>query len=153
MNETGASLFETFPYRFTLKPLLFAGKAMQYHGLRQGNDYDFLISREEFRSLHKQIPDHLAVNSTEHRVLRFGMFEFYEQQFGYDYLLLCRHAIDQRDYLVLSVDMLLFLAILRMVHEPQMPHVKHDFVLLVQKLGLWPLLSEQEPAAQEEGTP
>ena len=133
-------LFTSFPYRFTLKPILFGEKAMEFHGLRLGNNYDLLVQRDEFRSLWTQFAEQRVIYPTGQRVLRFDPFKFYEDQFGYDYLLLFRHAIDQGDYLVLPVEMLLFLALLRIVHEPgETTKVTQDLALLIQRLGV-PLL-------------
>jgi hypothetical protein len=135
-------LFTSFPYRFTLKPILFGGKAMEFHGLRQGNNYDLLVQRDEFRSLWTQFPEQRVIHPAGQRVLRFDPFEFYEDQFGYDYFLLFRHAIDQGDYLVLPVEMLLFLTLLRSVREPgETTKVTQDLALLIQRLGvpLFPL--------------
>jgi hypothetical protein len=133
-------LFTSFPYRFTLKPILFGGKAMEFHELRPGNDYNLLVQRDEFRSLWTQFPEQRAMPPAGQRVLRFDPFEFSEDQFGYDYLLLFRHAIDQGDYLVLPVEMLLFLTLLRSVHEPgETTKVQQDLALLIQRLGI-PLL-------------
>ncbi len=35
------TLFDGFVHSFLLKPLLVAGKAMEYYGLRDGHEYDF----------------------------------------------------------------------------------------------------------------
>ena len=142
-------LFEGFPYSFLLKPLLFAGKALEYHGLRAGNDYDLLLPREEFRSLWRQFSDQRFLNPTEHRVVRIAPFEFYEHLFGYDYLLLTREAIDRGDYLVMPVEMLTFFTIIRIMHEQENTQAKQDLVVLMHKLGVWPPTPPSEPIAPQ----
>jgi hypothetical protein len=140
-------LFDHFSYSFTLKPLLFAGKAMEYHGIRAGNDYDLLVSRNEFQSLWQQFPTQRSINSTGHRVLCIAPFEFFESLFGYDYLLLAWQAINQGDYLVMPVETLVFFTTLRIIHEQANVQAKQDLILLLQKLDVWPL--ETTPASEE----
>jgi hypothetical protein len=142
-------LFEDFLYSFLLKPLLFAGKALEYHGLRTGNDYELLLPRDEFRSLWRQFPDQRSISPTGHRVLQIPPFEFYEHLFGYDYLLLTREAIDRGDYLVMPVEMLTFFTIIRIMHEQENTQAKQDLVVLMQKLGVWPLTPASEPMAPQ----
>jgi hypothetical protein len=141
------SLFEDFSFPFSFKPLLFAGKALEYHGLRAGNEYDLLLPHEEFHSLWQQFPDQRFLNPTGHRVIRIMPFEFYEHWFGYDYLLLAREAIDQGDYRVMPIMMLTFFTIIHITHEPENTLAKHDLVLLLQKLGVWSITSELGPSA------
>jgi hypothetical protein len=130
------SAFNIFRSDYTLILRKRPMRKTQYEIL-QGNAYDLLVQRDEFRSLWAQFPEQRFIHSTGQRVLHLHPFAFYEEQFGYDYLLLFRHAIDEGDYLVLTVEMLVFLAILRSVHNPEeATQVKHDLVLLLQKLGV-----------------
>lgn len=144
------ALFTTFPYLFTLKPLLFGEKAMEFHGIRPGTSYEVLPARDEFKSLWKQFPNQRALDPIGHRILRIEPFEFYEHQFGYDYRLLSLDAIDQDDHLILSLDLLIFLTVKRIMHAPEMLQVKQDFLLLMQKLGVEPFSYEKRPEHRVE---
>jgi hypothetical protein len=135
-------LFETFPFAFTLKPLLIGGKAMEYHHLRPGNDYDFLIPKEEFRRLRRHFPNTFFTNAYGDAGIRVGGYAFYESQFGFIYFQLERDAIDRHDYLVAHLEFLLFLKTLTLVYDPGNQKARQDLVLLMQKLGVQPFPSE-----------
>ncbi len=78
LSET---LFDHFVHTFLLKPLLIAGKAMEYYGLRAGGDYDFLIPREDFCSLRLSVPDGLFTNAFGDTGIRVGNYEFLHESF------------------------------------------------------------------------
>jgi hypothetical protein len=103
------TLFDGFIHSFLLKPLLVAGKAMEYYGLRDGHKYDFVIPRDEFRSLRRNVQTEVLTNAFGDAWIRIGDYQFYESQFGFSYFHLERDAIDQQDYLVAHPGFLLFL--------------------------------------------
>jgi hypothetical protein len=142
-------LFETFPFAFTLKPLLIGGKAMEYHTLRAGNDYDFLIPKEEFRRVRRDFPDAFFINTYGDAGIRVGASAFYESQFGFIYFQLERGAIDHHDYLVAHLEFLLFLKTLTLVSDPGNQKARQDLMLLMQKLGVPPLSLESRPDAND----
>ena len=78
LSET---LFDHFVHTFLLKPLLIAGKAMQYYGLREGQDYDFVLPVEDFRSLRLSVPDELFTNAFGDTGIRVGTYEFLRESF------------------------------------------------------------------------
>src|SRR5579883_615233 len=132
-------LFETFPFAFTLKPLLIGGKAMEYHNLRAGNDYDFQVPKEELRCMRCYFPDAFFINPYGDARIRVGAYAFYESQFGFIYFQLERGAIDLYDYLVAHLEFLLFLKTLTLVSDPGNQKARQDLMLLMQKLGVPPL--------------
>ena len=49
--------FSKLDYKFTKKPLLVGGKAMEYYGLRKaGDDIDFIASKEDVEALIQKYP-------------------------------------------------------------------------------------------------
>src|SRR5450432_2289358 len=105
LSET---LFDTFVHAFTLKPLLIAGKAMQYYGVRDGQEYEFVLPKEEFRSLRVKGQYDLFTNAFGDVGIHAGEYTFYESAFGFSYFHLERNAVDRQDYLVAHPGMLLF---------------------------------------------
>ena len=49
---------------------------MEHYGLRAGNDYDLLISKEDFQRLRLQFPDGFFTNTYGDAGLRVGEHEF-----------------------------------------------------------------------------
>ena len=125
---------------------------MQYYSLREGNDYDFLIPKEEFRRLRLSAPTGFFTNAFGDAGIRIGEYEFYESQFGFIYFHLERDAIDQQDYLVAHLEFLLFLKTLTLVHEPENKKARQDLILLMHKLGIQPFSPESRPDADESET-
>jgi len=41
-------VFDPLSFPFISKPVLFAGKAMEFYGLRKGHDFDWIVSPEDF---------------------------------------------------------------------------------------------------------
>jgi hypothetical protein len=138
-------LFDIVPFAFLLKPLLIGGKAMEYYQLRSGNDYNFLIPKEEFRRLRLHFPNTFFTNTYGDAGIRVGDYAFYESQFGFIYFQLERDAIDGHDYLVAHLEFLLFLKTLTLVYDPGNQKARQDLFLLMQKLGVPPFLLESKP--------
>jgi hypothetical protein len=145
------TLFDTLGHTFLLKPLLVAGKAMEYYGLRPGNDYDFLIPRDEFRSLRTTFPKEVITSTFGDGRIQIGDYTFYESQFGFSYFHLERDAIDRQDYLVAHPGFLLFLSTMRLIHERDHHQARVDLLLLMYQLQVLPL--EPCPSSAEEESP
>jgi hypothetical protein len=105
-------------FTFAHKPLLVGGKAMEYYGLRKsGQDIDFILAAEDHKRLVVQYPNHIKDIHGDIGVCEFE-FELWNQicMFGYDYLK--EGAIEEPDFLVVSLERLLFLKALAM-HIPK----------------------------------
>ncbi len=125
---------------------------MQYYCLREGNDFDFLIPKEEFRRLRLHVPEAFFTNAFGDAGIQVGEYEFYESQFGFIYFQLERDARDEHDYLVAHLEFLLFLKTLTMVYEPENEKARHDLILLMHKLGVQPFPPESRPDANGSET-
>ena len=119
-------------YSFIHKPLLIGGKAMEYYELRKaGNDIDFVITTEDYEGLKEKYPD-----PEYHRDL-FGdlgiminEFEIWKCILLFDYEFLSEDAIEKEEYLIISLEKLLFLKALAMKEEKY----HNDLKLIVQKI-------------------
>lgn len=101
--------FSVLEFSFTDKPLLIGGKAMEYYGIRKaGDDIDFVASRNDHARLVRQYPDGLQDLYGDIGVVRFG-FEIWNTICTFDYDHLKEHAVEKADYLIVSLEKLLFL--------------------------------------------
>ena len=135
-------------YTFLSKPLLIGGKAMEYYGLRPaGNDIDFVITAEDYARLSQQYPDHLRDLWGDLGVCVYE-FEIWKSICLFDYGYLSAGALDVGEYLVISLEKLLFLKALAMKEEKY----RKDLELIVAKVveqryePWWAALSEEERA-------
>ncbi len=129
------ALFEEIPLTFHQKPLLIAGGAMEYHGIRKrGNDYDFVVSLEDFFTLYADHPKGYRKNDLGDEVITVGVYEFSASFAGLSYEQLVRNALKQENYLIISVPLLLFTTFMLAQHEPDSPKRKRDVSLLLRKL-------------------
>jgi hypothetical protein len=133
-------------YAFVAKPLLIGGKAMEYYGLRQaGADIDFVITAEDYARLSAQYPDRLRDLWGDLGVCVYE-FEIWRSICLFDYACLSPGALDLGDYLVISLEKLLFLKALAM----QIDKYRVDLELIVKKirddkhLPWWTALSEEQ---------
>ena len=105
-------------YSFLKKPLLIGGKAMEYYGIRKaGEDIDFIADEKDIVALIKQYPDRIKNLSGDLSVCPFE-FEFWRTVCFYDYNYLKEGAIEKEDYLIISLEKLLFTKALAM-KEPK----------------------------------
>lgn len=117
-------------YTFQTKPLLIGGKAMEFYGLRPaGDDIDFVIARTDYAGL--------TILYHEHTKDLFGdlgvcvyEFELWTSINLFDYSFLAANAIETEDYLVISLEKLLFLKALAI----QQPKNERDLRLIVKKI-------------------
>jgi len=101
-------------YSFNKKPLLIGGSAMEYYGLRKaGKDIDLIVVKNDLINLIKQYPNRLKNLGGDLGVCPFE-FEIWKTicYFGYDELI--EGAIDRENYLIISLEKLLFLKALGM---------------------------------------
>jgi hypothetical protein len=118
---------EILQYRFIHKPLLIGGKAMEYYNLRKaGNDIDLVIHRDDHKILLEKYPNNVKDLYGDIGICEFG-YEIWNQicTFNYDYLKL--NAIEESDYLVVSLEKLLLLKAIAM----EIPKYHKDLELVV----------------------
>jgi len=121
---------EKLGFEFTSKPLLIGGKAMEYYGLRKaGADIDFVITTEDYERLARKYPDDLREIGGDLGVCVFE-FEIWKSICLFGYQFLSVGAIAKEEYLVISLDRLLFLKALGMKEEKY----HKDLELIVDKV-------------------
>lgn len=118
---------ERLDFHFTSKPLLIGGKAMEYYGLRKaGVDTDLVISRQDHQRLIEKYPDHMKDLYGDLGVCEFD-FEIWNQICTFDYDYLSAGATEEEEFLVLSLEKLLFLKAIAM----NVPKYLKDLELVV----------------------
>jgi hypothetical protein len=96
-------------YTFTQKPLLVGGKAMEYYGLRKaGSDIDFIVPEKDVVALIKQYPSRVKDLWGDLGVCPFE-FEIWKTICFFDYEYLRNGAVDKGDFLIISLENLLFM--------------------------------------------
>lgn len=117
-------------YTFGKKPLLVGGKAMEYYGLRQaGADIDFIADQEDVYNLIKQHPERVKDLWGDLGVCPFE-FEIWKSICLLTYADLCENAVDEGDFLVISLEKLLLMKALAMSIEKY----RIDTELIAQEL-------------------
>ena len=117
-------------YAFQTKPLLIGGKAMEYYGLRPaGNDIDFVVTRADHAGLAALYPDHQKDLFGDLGVC-ISEFELWTCINLFDYHYLAENARETGQYLIISLEKLLFLKTLA-IHDPKN---ERDVKLIVKKL-------------------
>ncbi len=128
-------LFEESHLSFHHKPLLVAGGAMDYHGVRKrGTDYDFVVSLEDFFTLYSDHHQGYRKSDLGDEVITIGVYEFYASFAGLPYEQLNKNAVKQGNYLIISLPYLLFMAFTLSEHEPDNQKRRRDVALLLRKL-------------------
>lgn len=115
-------------YKFKHKPLLIGGKAMEYYGLRKsGLDIDFVVHNQDHEALKNKYPDNIKDLCGDIGICEYG-FEIWNQicTFGYDYLK--DNGIVEKNYIVISLEKLLFLKAIAM----EIPKYHKDLELVVE---------------------
>lgn len=117
-------------YTFQDKPLVFGGKAMEYYGLRQsGNDIDLIASKEDITNLVKLYPHNLKDLYGDLGVI-IDEFEIWKSVVFYNYNYLKQNAVEEDNYLIISLDKLLFQKALAMKN----PKYMKDLELITKKI-------------------
>lgn len=120
----------TINHKFIHKPLLIGGQAKEYHGVRKaGIDYDFVVSKEDYESLTNKYPDNLKDLYGDKGII-IDDFEFWRSIVLFDYEYLKSDANETGDYLIMSLEKLLFLSALSM----DKPKYFEDLKLIVKKI-------------------
>jgi hypothetical protein len=97
------------PCPFMHKPLVVAGQAMAYYGLRDGgDDIDLVVHPDDFELMRMVYSSETGAYGDE--FVRIGEFEIYNGFFGIDYTTLTRKAVEQQDRLIASLVCLLYFA-------------------------------------------
>ncbi|HET6457036.1 MAG TPA: hypothetical protein VFI02_21770 [Armatimonadota bacterium] len=100
---------EVLQYAFLHKPLLIGGKAMEYYGLRKaGADIDLVVHEEDHCALLSKYPHNAKDLCGDIGICEFG-YEIWNQICRFDYEYLRSNAIEEFDFLVVSLERLLFL--------------------------------------------
>lgn len=121
---------EKLDYKFKYKPLLIGGKAMEYYGLRKaGVDIDLVVHPVDHETLVNKYPSNIKDLYGDIGVCEFG-FEIWNQICTFDYQYLKANAIEEENFLVISLEMLLFLKALAM----EIPKYHKDLELVVKKV-------------------
>ena len=117
-------------FEFTSKPLLIGGMAMEYYGLRKaGSDIDFVISREDHLKLSEKYPDNIKNLYGDLGICEYE-FEIWNQICTFDYDYLKEDAVEEEEYLVVSLEKLLFLKAIAMKN----PKYLKDLEMVVDKI-------------------
>jgi hypothetical protein len=118
---------EILQHKFIHKPLLIGGKAMEYYSLRKaGDDIDLVVHNDDHKILISKYPNNVKDLYGDIGICEFG-YEMWNQicTFNYDYLKL--NAVIESDFLVVSLEKLLFLKALAM----EIPKYHKDLELVV----------------------
>ncbi len=119
-------------YSFNMRPLLFAGKAMEFYGLRKsGADIDFIVTPQDFQRLVRRYPNHIKQIDGDLGICT-GEFEFWQSVYRFDYHFLCQDATVHDGFMVVSLEKLLFLKALSM----REPKCFKDLELIVERIKL-----------------
>jgi len=117
-------------YSFRKKPLLVGGKAMEYYGLRQaGADIDLIAEKEDVFNLIQQYPERVKDLWGDLGVCPFE-FEIWKSICLFTYADLCEKAMEEENFLVISLEKLLIMKALAMHIEKY----RIDTQLVVQDL-------------------
>lgn len=117
-------------YSFLQKPLLIGGKAKEYYGLREsGDDIDFVISNEDYQALSKKYPNNIKDLSGDLGI-KYHSLELWRSISWFEYDYLKQGATNNGDYLIISLEKLLFLTALAMKTEKY----QKDLELIVNKI-------------------
>ncbi len=101
-------------FTFRHKPLLIGGKAMEYYDIRKaGADIDFVVAPDDHKRLVAQYPDHIKDLYGDVGVIEYE-FEIWNTICRFDYDNLGEGAIEEDEYLVVSIEKLLMLKAIAM---------------------------------------
>ncbi|MGC9779837.1 MAG: hypothetical protein HZR80_11390 [Candidatus Heimdallarchaeota archaeon] len=121
---------EKLNYKFIKKPLFVGGKAMEYYGLRKaGNDIDFIVMKDDYDQLAKKYPNNLKDIFGDKGVCIYD-FEIWKTIRWHNYFDLNQNAIEEENYLIISLEKLLLLKALAM----EIPKYYEDLELIVKKI-------------------
>jgi hypothetical protein len=100
--------------RFTKKPILIGGMAMEYYGMRKaGADIDLVVSDEDYRPLARKYPENIKDIHGDLGVI-LEPFEIWRSIMHLDYNFYLNGAIDEGVVCVVSLDRLLLTRVFAM---------------------------------------
>lgn len=115
---------------FSKKPLLIGGKAMEYYGLRKaGADIDLVVAEPDYKALARLYPGDLKEIWGDKGVCVYG-FEIWRTICMLEYEVLSWKAREERDFLVVSFDMLLTMRALAV----KTPKYFRDYQLMIDEI-------------------
>ncbi len=126
----GIALFEKEMHarnlRFSQKPVLIGGMAMEYYGLRKsGADIDLVVCDEDYQALARQYPDNRKDIWGDLGVV-LDPFEIWRCIMLLDYDFYAKDAIDEKTVYVISMDKLLLTRVFAM----DIPKYRDDLNLM-----------------------
>jgi hypothetical protein len=120
--------FGVLRYSFIHKPLLVGGKSMEYYGLRKaGSDIDLILHVDDHMRLRRKYPDHVKDLYGDIGICEFG-FEMWNHICNFDYGFLGEKAIEEQEFLVISLEKALLLKAIAM----QIPKYHKDLELIAE---------------------
>ena len=123
--------FYKLNYRFTSKPLIIGGFAMEYYGLRKaGNDIDLVLTEHDHFNLRKLYSNHVRDIFGDIGVCVHG-FEMWNRILMFPYAFISYNAIEEENVCVVSLDRLLFMKSLAIESAPKFAA---DVKLIVKKI-------------------
>lgn len=142
------NLSKELRFKFKNKPLLIGGRAKEFYKIRKsGFDIDFVISKEDHEKLRKFMESKGLIYLKQAHEPGFKKVPLYSDLYGdhgilyheyeiwdsiclFDYEYLSKGAIDKKDYLIISLEKLLFLTSLAIKKKKYLTDLK----LIVNKI-------------------
>ncbi len=122
--------FSKLDFKFSVKPLLVGGRAMEYYGLRKsGKDIDLIVVGEDYLRLSQRYPESVRNLGGDLGVCVHD-FEVWKWICMFDYGFLSRNAIEEDNIKVIHLEKLLFMKSLGISKEKY----ENDVKLIVQKI-------------------
>jgi hypothetical protein len=116
--------FTKLEHKFSKKPLVVGGRAMEYYGLRKsGKDIDLIVPAEDVDQLIQRFPDRVKDLWGDLGVCPYE-FEIWKTICLFDYNSLSEGATDLGDVLMISLDKLLLMKALAMDKEKYLEDTK-----------------------------
>jgi len=119
-------------YEFESKPILIGGKALEYYGVRDSdNDFDFVISEDDYDKLSYKYPDNIKDLSGDLGIC-VRNFELWRSICLLDYEFFLEGAIEEDDFYVVSFDRLMFMKVLSISSDKS----KRDLELMKDRMAV-----------------
>lgn len=119
-------------YDFESKPILIGGKALEYYGVRDSdNDFDFVISEDDYERLQYKYPDYTK-NLCDDLGVCVKDFELWKSICLLDYNFFIEGAIEEDEFFVVSFDKLMFMKVLSISSDKS----KRDLELMRDRMAV-----------------
>lgn len=122
---------------------------MAYYGLRPEHESTFLVPKPEFERLWAAVPEGHFTTGQNEKGVRLSSMVFYVKLLGCSYYDLEIEAMEERDYFVLHIELLLYLNTLTLIHHPENLHARQDVLLLLERLGVLTPAQHAVPPSME----